>query len=622
MEKNSHTDQEFMARLTKLVEANLSDENFGVSELAKKIGISRSSLHRKLKANTNKSISEFIREIRLKKAKKLLEEGKDNISEVAYNVGFGSPSYFGRCFHEYYGYAPGEVKKGIYPAPQFKTKAGRFFSNKIRIWVLLVLSVLFAVVLFWAGAHLITEKSNREEISIAILPFDNLSEIDNTRFLGDGIVEDLLNRLSAIKGVKVISRTSTEMFRDKGDKTIPEIGKTLGVTHVVEGTVQREENKLRISVQLINAKTDDHILSKQYDRSLGSFFDVQSEIAEQIASELSLALTKTEKVALQKNPTTNLQALEYYQQGRFHSSKRTIEEFQKGIEYYKKAIQEDPDFAQAYAGLADNYQLLVFYDPKDVVIFLNLKNHEQTKKKAYEMISKALELDPNLAEAYAISGTMDTYFTHDWEKAGQELQKAVDLNPNFSTAHQYYAELLFQQGKYDKVREEIDKAVQLDPFSAVIRYLSANYYYCQEQFDKAMSELKIALDLNPLYSRNILIEYKLYLALGDSLAALKSYKKLGNVAGLWAPKDSSIVSRFTSVRDLIDWNMNKTDYFDAQFKATNYALVGEEEKALDVIEEDPENRAWITGTNEFKKLRSNPRFIAIREKMGWPPLPY
>ncbi|HPF52025.1 MAG TPA: helix-turn-helix domain-containing protein [Draconibacterium sp.] len=617
MNSDSGNDKVFIERLTSIVDANLGDENFGVRELAEKMRMNRSNIHRKLKSITKKSVSEFIREIRLRKAKQLLEEGSDNVSEIAYHVGFGSPSYFGRCFHEYYGYAPGEVKKGIHPESQIKTKAGKSFSREIRIPALIALSVLFAVLLLWAGTHFISEKPSRGEISIAILPFDNLSEIDNTRFLGDGIMEDLLNRLSTLKDVRVISRTSSEMFRDKGDETIPEIGKILGATHIVEGTVQREENKLRISVQLIDTKTDDHILSKQYNRNLGSFFEVQSEIAEEIASELSLVLTNAETLALQENLTQNLKALEYYQQGRFHSSKRTVENFKKGIEYYEKAIEEDPGFAKAYAGLADNYHLLVYCSSEGLEV--RKINAPENIQKAYEMVQKALELNPNLAEAYTVLGDMDGYFDNNWEKAEKELRRAIDLNPNFSTAHQYYAEILTHMGKLEEAGKHINKAVQLDPFSVVIRFISARNYYFLEQYNKARSEIEICFDLDQSETHFSWMDLavRIYTAGGDDLDALDIIKKIGALSGPWTQEEADSIYCISGVGGLDIWIIETFDYLSFCTKAYIYALTGEYEKALDNLEQADEANeldALSFLEPQFKKLRSEPRFIDLQEK--------
>ena len=236
----SRDEQAFLNRLTAIVEVNLSNEQFGVSELVAKMGVSRSLIHRKLKSAANQSFSQFIREIRLKKAKDLLEQEKLTVSEIAYNVGFGSPSYFIKCFHEKFGFAPGEYLKYAPGSSEKKSseKTRQLFYQR-PLFVLLTIVIVFIIISFYLYFTKDNEFSKKiTEKSIAILPFDNLSSNDDNQYFADGIVEDLLTRLSTVNNLKVISRTSSEMFRNKGNKTIPEIGKILGVDYILEGTVK------------------------------------------------------------------------------------------------------------------------------------------------------------------------------------------------------------------------------------------------------------------------------------------------------------------------------------------------------------------------------------------------
>jgi TolB-like protein len=221
---------------------------------------------------------------------------------------------------------------------------------------------LVAISIVIIGILYISRENKPTEKSIAILPFDNLSPDEKNRYFADGIVEDLLNRLSTIDELKVISRTSSEMFRNKGNKSVPEIADILGVNYIIEGSVQRQADKIRISIQLIDAHKDNHILSKQYNRNISEVFKMQSEIASQIVSELSLFLTNKQLNAVRQNKTSNLKAFELYQMGRFQANKRWIEGYNKSIEYYEKAIAEDPNYGLAYAGLSDTYHLMALQD--------------------------------------------------------------------------------------------------------------------------------------------------------------------------------------------------------------------------------------------------------------------
>ena len=609
---SSNDNQNFFDRLAIIVKDNLDNENFGVNELAEELGMSRSMLHRKLKKIIGKSASDYISEKRLEKAKELLESTDLTAAEIAYKAGFNSPSYFNKVFKKHYQVSPGDLRKDKH-LNTADHSAVKHPKGRLKIALLIVPIILLAAALSWVGLHFMNSKTDRSKISIAILPFDNLSDVENTQYFADGVVEDLLNRLSTIKEIKVISRTSSEMFREKGEKTVPEIGKLLGVSHVVEGSVQRVKDKIRISVQLIDTKTDNHVLSRQYDRSLSDFFQTQSEIANEIASELSLALTNTELETLQKEQTKSVKAFEYYQLGRFHSSKRTVEELHKGIEYYEKALKIDSDYAQAYAGLADNYWLLSNYVSDNKATNLDL---------AYRMLDSALLINPGLAEAHTVLGDIYRANNWKWKEAEKEFQKALEVNPNFSTAHQYYAELLYILGRNDEARKHINMAKQLDPFSGIIRFQSASYYYIQEEFEKALEEVQICSEMDLHDGFNYEFLFRLYLSLGDSLAALESFKKLGKTSNFFSPETTDSIYRIKGFDGIYNWQIETNNYIGPVIRASIYAHQGDDETALDLLEIAADNHSY-SGRSiylEFKHLYSNPRFIAIRKKMGLPPL--
>ena len=438
MEKRQSMKEEFLQTIQQIIMANLGDDNFSVDQLAKETGLSRSMLHRKLKKLTGKSATELITEYRLNKAKELLESDVATVAEIAYIVGFSSPSYFNKVFRKYFQIAPGEIRKGKKVVVGQHKKYRNLFTSKIKSPAAVVLIFLFAVVLVLFGGYFLKQNTNRAETSIAILPFDNLSSNDETQYFADGIVEDLLTRLSIINNLKVISRTSSEMFRNKGDKTIPEIGDILGVKLVVEGTIQRVEDQIRITVQLIDAKTDNHILSKQYNRNLNDFFEVQSEIASEIASELSLVLTNNEQKALKRGQTANLKAFEYKQLGRYQLNKRTRDGFFNSLKYFRLAINEDPDYALVYAEMADSYFLMAWYG------YVEFKSGRDS---AINLALKALELDEALGEAHTVLGVVYNEYDRQYKLAKKEYIKALKLNPNHSTTYQYFSEFLSTVGK-------------------------------------------------------------------------------------------------------------------------------------------------------------------------------
>ncbi len=613
MEKSQSMKDEFLQKIQQVIEVNLDNDNFSVDQLAKEIGLSRSMLHRKLKKLTGKSATELITEMRLNKAKELLENDVATVAEIAYKVGFNSPSYFNRIFKKYYQISPGEIRKGKNIVVRQQKTNRPLLTDKIKLQLTIVFIVIVFVVVAISGINFFNGKAYRAEKSIAILPFDNLSSHDDTEYFADGIVEDLLTRLSKLNNLKVISRTSSEMFRNKGDKTISEIGEILGVGYILEGTVQRESDNIRISMQLIDAKRDDHVLSKQYDRKLNELFEVQREIAREIAAEISPVLTDQQLIKLKHDYTQNIKALKLYQLGRFYSNKRTAKGYNKGIEYYEKAIAEDSVYGLAYAGLADNYHLM------------SLQGHidrAEGKNRAIELAEKALELDSDLAEAHTVLAAIYTFFDWNWEEAEKEFKKALELNPNFSTAHQYYAEYLTIMGRDDESRKHIDKALQLDPFSFVIRWRSCSNYYHQEQFNEALAENKVCLDLNKEHLWTLNLEYDIYLALEDDSAALDCFKRTGPIFGIWTPEEADSVYRIGGFDAMTRWAISFHEG-EEYTKAIFYAMLGEDEKTMELLElamEAGKLGPFSTTWREYRSLRSNPRFIAIRKKMGLPPL--
>ena len=619
MENQLSADDKFLNIIYQHIEDNLGNEHYSVADLAHYVGLSRSTLHRKLIKLTGESPSDLIREKRLILARRLLENHVATSSEIAYKVGFSSPSYFTKVFKNYFKLSPGEIRKGNVPTIQrilnYKQKEMKpVIIANIRHLTPIILIAVLALAISIAVGYYLFHKEKPVERSIAILPFDNIGSDNENQYFSDGMVEDLLYRISQIDGLKTISHTSSEMFRDKGSKTIPEIAELLGVDYILEGSVQRESNNIRINIQLIDGPKDEHVLSKQYDRDLSEIFKVQSEIADEIASELRLVLTNKQLNALKRNQTENLKAYEYYQMGRFYSNNRWVNGYNKGIEYYEKAIAEDPDYGLAYAGLADNYHLMALQGWIDKT---------EGKKKAIELALKAMVLDPNLALPHAVLASLYSDVDWNWELAEKEYLLAIKLDPNSSTAHFYYSYLLTIFGKDSDAREYIKKALEIDPLSFVIRHYSARYYYNQEQFNVALSENKLCLDLARDHLWALNLEFLIYMRLENDPAALDCYKEIGEISGEWIREEADSVYRMGGIDGLLWWRINDSTRDDKMSKATYYALLGEDDKVLEMLESalnEGKISAFHLASLEFKNLRSHPRFIAIRKKMGLPPL--
>jgi len=423
-----------MQRLTDLVEANLSNEKFGVEDLVREMGMSHSNLHRKLKSITNQTISQFIREVRLNKAKEFLLNEDLTASEISYRVGFGSPSYFNKCFHEYFGYAPGELRLRELSISDNNHSNDAVLKTKSWSLKTILLMILGSVIFVVIAISLIvievsdSKSGNDKEKSIAILPFKYLSNEIDKQYLADGIMDAILLHLSKIKDLRVISRTSVEQYRNT-NKTAKTIGRELEVTYLLEGSFLRDGGKSRLILQLIKASDEAHAWSNEYNRDWKDILSVQGEIAETVANELEAAITPEEHQLIRKLPTTNLVAYDFYQRGRNEYMKYENDNSNKTAlanarNFYQKAIKQDSTFAKAYIGLGET-----IWD-KNVQLYRFTNQYlENFTDSILILANRAIDYDSQLAEAYRLRGSCYLE-TGKIEQASEEFDKAIELDPN------------------------------------------------------------------------------------------------------------------------------------------------------------------------------------------------
>ena len=325
--------------------------------------------------------------------------------------------------------------------------------------------------------------------SIAVLPFENRSAKTDDAFFVDGIHDDILTQLSKVSALKVISRTSVEQFRDTKLPT-KTIAQQLGVKSILEGGVQRAGDRVRINVQLIDAGSDAHLWAESYDRELtaANIFAIQSEVAAAIAGALKATLTAGEKARVKAVPTQNLEAWENYQLGRQRLAKRTSSGFTEAERYFRKAIELDPNFALAYAGLADS--LAISIDYTDVA-------RSATLERAQAAADVALKLDPGLADAWA-SAALVAYNRENYERAEELFRRAIELNPNHAMVLKYYGNLLFDLARIDESVRYFERAAGLDPLSAITQVGLGNALAAQERFENAAGRYRRAIEIDPL----------------------------------------------------------------------------------------------------------------------------
>jgi len=518
-----HPENEFLRKIIEVVEENISDEQFGVSELAEKMNMSRSNLLRKVKKLTESSVSVFIRLVRLHHARELLKDETLTASEVSYRVGFNSTSYFTKCFREAFGYTPGEEKRvkdigSVDSEPVIQTKR----SSK---WMLVLVTVmmLFTVAAIFFYKEKAFDQDKALDKSIAVLPFKNDSNDSSNIYIVNGMMEAILDNLQKVEDLKVTSRTTVEKYRST-IRSIPELSKELEVSYFVEGSGQKMGDKILLSVQLIKASTDQHLWSKRYERETGDIFKLQAEVAKDIANEIEVVITPEEQRQIEKVPTQSAKAYDHYLKGVEYANAETMEGLHKAIGSFKQAIAEDKMFAQAYAYMAICYYYSDVYQA-DKKYGLELKFYAE----------EAYKLDPEQALSLMARGL---YFMHeeDYEQAVQFFEKALEIAPNSGWIHNFltdiYTSYIPDTQKYLKhALVGIRTAVaSQDSITASFSYLHLSNALAQSGFIKeARRYVKKSLAYNPdnLYSQYLhtyikLVEnFDLQRAKNELIAVLK-----------------------------------------------------------------------------------------------------
>src|SRR5438874_167404 len=393
-------------------------------------------------------------------------------------------------------------------------------QSKKHIWIyVVVIGAAFSIGLFFVGRYSARNGSSASELSaksIAVLPFDNLSRDPDNAYFCEGVQDEILTRLAKVADLKVIARTSTQRFKS-APENLPDIAKQLGVANILEGSVQRANDQVRVNVQLINAFTSTHLWAEIYDRKLTDIFEVESDIAKTIADALRAKLTGSEKQMIAAQPTTDTTAYELYHKGLSLWEKRSGDNIPKAIGFFEQAIVRDPNYALAYAGLANSYILLPSYTSAA---------RRDTTPKARAAALKALQLDPNLAEGHVALAKIVSFEDIDLSKSVLEFQRAIELQPNNSPAHHWYGSgPLICLGRFEEAIAEGKRSVEVDPLSPIINADFGGTLYYARRYDEAVVQLRKALELDPTF---FYTRYNLGWALeqkGDLSGAIAEYEK-------------------------------------------------------------------------------------------------
>jgi len=455
--------------------------------------------------------------------------------------------------------------------------------------------------------------------SVAVLPFVNASGDPNSEYLTDGITESLINSLSQLPHLRVMSRDSAFMFKGK-DTDAQKVGQQLGVRAVFKGRVMQRGDNLEISAELVDARDNSHVWGQRYNRKLADVFALQDDVAKEITTALRMRLTGEDEKRMTKSSTANPEAYQDYLKGRYWWNKKTEEGLNKGIEYFQQAIAKDPTYALAYAGLADCYTMLAnfgFVPPN------------KAYPKAKEAALKALETDDSVAEAHTSLGFIKMAYDWDWTGGEREFQRAIELNPSSVTAHQLYGLALAAEGRFEEAIKELKRALELDPLSPSNNSALGTGFLCAQQYDQAIEQERKALDLDANF-------LPAHLFLGWSYVQKSMYKE--GIAELEkamaiSPGNTLLLSglgyayaaagRKLEAQKVLDQlnDLAKQKYVPAMYRAWTYAGLGEKDKAFEWLEKGYEDRSILSikAYGVLAPLHSDPRWADLLRRMNLQP---
>jgi len=454
--------------------------------------------------------------------------------------------------------------------------------------------------------------------SIAVLPFRDMSPGKDQEYFGEGIAEDIISSLTKIQGLRVVARTSSFSFKDSSDD-IKEIGRKLGVASVLEGSIRKIEDRVRVTVQLIDIESGYHLWSERYDSVMKDMFDIQDEISLSITDRLEVNIGDDMSEAQTRHQTENPDAYCQYLKGRFFWNMRTGESLKKAIGFFEKALEIDDKYALAYAGLSDVYRALpdyTSYSPREAY------------KKAGELAHKAIEIDNSLSEAHA-SLAVILNNTFDWEGAEKEFKKAIEINPGYATAYHWFALYHVYRAEFSEAIEKMDKAYSLDPLSLPINRDIGTVYYYAGMYDESIEALRKTLELDPDFSLVHELLGRVYLKKGMHKEALDEFNEERGFRRSWRPVlDAWIIVTYTEMgmkdkaesllRDLKEKSLES--YISPYSLSWIYFALGDEERGFQWLEKAyKEHDSWLCEIKidpVFDKVRRDPRFIALLKNIG------
>jgi len=454
--------------------------------------------------------------------------------------------------------------------------------------------------------------------SLAVLPLENLTGDVAQEYFVDGMTDALITRLAQIGALRVISRMSA-MYYKGTHKKLPEIARELNVDAVVEGTVARSGSHVRVSAQLVDARTDQHLWARQYERELTDILRLQADVASAVAHEIQVTLTPQEQARLTLTHPVDREAYEAFLRGRFFWNKRTEEGLKKGMEYFQQSVEKDPSYALAHAGLADSYSMLAFW---------GLAAPREVSPKAKAAADKALEIDENFGEGHAARGWVQFTYDWSWTAAEKELRRAIELNPGYATAHQWYSHLLVYQGRHAEAFMEVRRTLELDPLSQVMNASSAFVCLLARRFDEAIERSRKTIELHPDFPAPHLWLGWAYTEAGRLDEAVDQHKSAVKISAGAARFLSglghgyAVAGKTAGARRTLAKleKMARARYVSAYDFAVVHAGLRDKQKLFSWLEKGYKERStWLCllkGDSRFDPFRSDPRFKRLLVRLG------
>ncbi len=519
------------------------------------------------------------------------------------------------------------IEEPAVPAPLLEESPADPRPARRSKWPAIIAALALAALVFggirvkgWWGRRSASPAARPIE-SLAVLPLENLSGDPQQEYFADGMTDELITCLAQISTVRVISRTSVMRYKGARKLLLPEIGRELGVDAVVEGSVARSGNRVRVRAQLIRASTDQHLWAESFEREMQDVLLLQSEVASAIARQIQVKLAMQQPVRLGGAGLIQPAAYEAYLKGRLAWNKRSEAGIQEGIDYFQQAISIEPSYAAAYSGLADSYTTLGY---------LSYLSPTESFPRAKTAATKALALDAALAEPHASLAYGELYFDWDWAEAEKEFKKAIALNPSYATAHHWHSVYLTAMGRPEEAMAAIRRAQQLDPLSIIIPTDIGFQLYYTRRYDEAIQQLKSILQVNPAFPLAHLWLGRAYQQKGAYQEAISEFNQAEKVLRDWAPVVAAVgyVQGKAGLRaDALKTSeqlkrLSGKKYVTAYGIALVYAGLGDKNRAFAWLSKAVEERThwlvWLKLDPRWDDLRSDPRFEQLVRRVGLP----